>query len=111
MLNLDLGTADRIAAEVLPASLIEGAGGLPAIRMCACQYGVCGRCKDLGHHDQCTTRVGFQGARKASPAAWLAGIPVQATGRACAWRCPCPVCIEAVRLPEPVQLDLLAVVA
>lgn len=105
MLTVELG--DRIATEVLPASFIKGAGGLPLIRTCACQYGSCGRCKDLGQHDQCTTRVGWKGQARPSGAAYIVsrGGGVVATvwpsGKPCSWRCPC-ACAE----PVLVQLSL-----
>jgi len=62
------------------------------IRVCPCQYGPCGWCKDLGKHERCTHKVA---PPHRSPAARLSGIPVWALpGPACSWRCPCPVCAK-----------------
>jgi len=110
--------ADWIAAHALTPRYITGQGGLDLVRMCACQYGPCGHCAQLGRHDRCTTKVGFNGRPPLSPAARLNGIPVWTPGKPCAWRCPCdcpaptpePVALEA-RADAPTQLSLFDLAA
>ncbi len=96
--------ADRIAADVLTGRYLKSYGGLDLVRTCACRYGRCGHC-DMGRHDKCTTRVGFDGKPPARPLTHVVGrssgalAGVWPSGTACRWVCPCRDCASGSR-PE-----------
>lgn len=109
---------DWVYDVVLPQRYLESAGaimwtgarenrrdeghGVAFLRLCACQYGPCGRCGD-GRPDRCAHREWtppFMPATYLQDRRGMAIAAVWRSGKACAWLCP------TVRLGQLPLFDL-----
>lgn len=92
--------ADWIGHNVLTQTYLKSVGA-HLVRLCSCQYGICGWCKDWESHDRCTSRS-FGSIRHrrwhtsivARGGQGWAMATVYLSGRNCGWYCSCLICHE-----------------